>query len=380
MKRYGWIVAVCALGAAGFLPVFAPGPTAYQRELAQIGRDLDAQRDPLRRTGLLYRRASLTADFADFRTAERAIDAAFVTAGPTPDLLLLRANFNFKLHRLDAAERDLRLLDERMPGVTSLRADLAFQRGRYDEARAIYSAEVARADKWDDLARLAYLQSRTGDVPSAETTYARAQQEISAKELRSFAWVELQRGILDLERKRYEPALTHYRRADRAYSGYWLIEEHIAEVLDLMGRTKEARAMYEKIIESTHNPEYVNALARITGRDDLYAEADRLNTARFALYPEAAIGHLIRDSLARPHARPDLVSLARRNYDLRPNAESKLLLARAYLKANEHATALRLIREIETTTPWRTTELADTRAACHPERSEGPRNAMSTAF
>lgn len=374
MNRSKWILIAAAVIAAGFLPILPAektGPTDYQRELNQIESDLAAlpskvaePERTLRRTGLVYRRASLTADFAGFRAAERAIETAFATVGPTPDLLLLRANFNFKLHRISAAEDDLQLLDEQMPGVTSLRADIAFQRGQYDGARKGYSRAIDRQGKWDDIARMAYLQSRTGDYAAAEKSYAVAQEQISAKEMRSYAWVELQRGILDLERKHPQQALAHYRRAERAYSGYWLIDEHIAEALDLTGHTKEAVALYQKIIRDTHNPEYVNALARIVERTNraaaaaMYAEADRLNAARFALYPEAAIGHVIRDALNREHPRADLLQLAMHNYELRPNGESRLLLARAYLRANDRATAKRLLDQIAAT-PWRTHELED---------------------
>lgn len=371
--------ALAALLTIGALPVFKPQvrPSDYDRELAKIEKDLaspppaaTAAADPaLWRAGLLYRRASLTSDFAHFRAAEEAIDQAFAKVGPTEDLILLRAQFNFKLHRLESTKSDVLALAEIGPssGLHALAADLAFQEGRYEEARRGYEKALeTNPASWDNLARLAYFQSRTGDYAGAERTYAKAQEEISAKEMRSYAWVELQKGLLDFERKRYEPALAHYRKADRAFSGYWLIEEHIAEVLDLLGRTGESVALYEKIIGTTHNPEYMNALGRIEERTDpaaakkLYAEADRENAKRFALYPEAAIGHLIRDSLLRPDLRPDLLALAQRNYDLRPNSESKLLLARAYLKNERKAEAKRLLDEIAAT-PWTSPELVDVR-------------------
>lgn len=373
------LLALVALTAIGFMPIFRPAPTPsdYDRELAKIESDLAAPPKAgsqpadraLRRTGLLYRRASLTGDFAQFQAAEKAIDEAFTIAGPTEDLVLLRAQLNFKLHRLKSTEADVRALAQLggSSGLQALAADLALQEGRYDEAQRGYtSALQIHPASWDNLARLAYLQSKTGDYAGAERSYARAQEEISAKEMRSYAWVELQKGILDLERKRYGPALAHYRKADHAYSGYWLIEEHIAEVLSLTGQTNDAIALYEKIIRTTHNPEYLNALGRIRERSDpaaarqLYAEADRRNEERFALYPEAAIGHLIRDTLLRRAPRPDLLELAQRNYDLRPNGESKLLLARAYLKSERRAEAKKLLDEIAST-PWTTPELVDVR-------------------
>jgi tetratricopeptide (TPR) repeat protein len=363
VKKIVLIVAV--LLVVGLLPIFPKksGPTDYELELKKIDAKLAKEKTTLRRTGLLYQRAALTSDFNDFRAAERSIEQAFAEVGPSEDLLMLRANFNFKLHRLDATESDLRILDEGTPGVAALRADLAFQRGQYDDARRGYAHEVELSGKWDDYARLAYLQSRTGDFAAADRSYAQAAEQISVKEMRSYAWVELQRGLLQFEQRHYDAALAHYRRADKAYSGYWLIEEHIAEVLDKLGKTKESIALYEQIIARTHNPEYVNALARITGRNELYAEADRLNAARFALYPEAAIGHMIRDALVRPAARPDLVQLAARNVALRPNAESKLLLARAFLKMNDRAAAAKLVDDIVKTTPWRTVELDEVRRA-----------------
>ena len=353
------LLAVAAVVIAGFLPIFPAakkhGPTDYDVELRSIDAKIPAK--PL----YAYQRASLTGDFDDFRAAERAIDDAVAKQGPTADLLLLRAQFNFKLHRLDAAERDLNVLEAEIPGVAALRADLAFQRGQYGEARRGYEREISIAGKWDDYARLAYLQSRSGDVAGADRSYAQAEEQISVKEMRSYAWVELQRGLLQFEQGHYDAALAHYRRAEKAYSGYWLIEEHIAEVLDKLGKTKESIVLYEAIVARTHNPEYVGALARIAGRAELFAVADRLNAARFALYPEAAIGHMIRDALARPLPRQDLVQLAQRNVALRPNAESKLLLARSYLKVGDRAAAARLVDEIVKTTPWRTAELAEVR-------------------
>ena len=181
--------------------------------------------------------------------------------------------------------------------------------------------------------------------------------------MRSYAWLELQKGLMDFDDGRYERALAHYRLADRAYSGYWQIEEHVAEVLDRLGGTDEAIALYRGIIQRTRNPEFVNALAAILDRRDhaaaeaLYAEAEGLFEEQYRLYPEAAIGHFLKYLIGRREADPRLLEMAERNVQLRPNAESKLLLARAYVKLSQPAKARALVGEILETS-WRTPELA----------------------
>lgn len=341
------------------------GMTDYDADLLRMQKEIDAAQiagDPARVAVFRYRRASLTADFAELRSAEQAIDDALAVDGSS-ELLLLRANFNFKMHRLQRAKEDLARIPEDT-ATRTLAAQIAMQEGDYAGARAAYASIAGRNRTWDSLASLAYYDSVTGDPEAADRLYVEAEEEITAKQMRSYAWVEVQRGIIDLERRRYAAALAHYQRAEHAYSGYWMVEEHSAEVLDKLGRTAEAIALYRRIIEGTHNAEYIGALAVIAGRTDaaaaaaLNAEADALYDAQYRLYPEAAGGHLIRHLLARDDAPlPRLVALARQNVDMRPNGEARLLLAKAYWKANRPADAKREVAEVMRT-PFRTPELA----------------------
>ena len=330
--------------------------TDYERELAGISRDLSGA-SGARAALLLYQRASLTADFHDFQSAEAALGAL----EPSPELVLLKATFDFKLHRLARAREGLAQLAD-SPPVRILLTDLALQEGRYDEARRGYESVLRMRRTWDNLARLAYLESRTGGVVRADKLYAEAQEEITVKEMRFYAWVELQRGLLDLDRGRVREALAHYQHADRAYSGYWLIEEHVAEALDRLGRTDEAVDLYRKIIERTRNPEFVSALAAIVRRTDpaagaaLDREAERLFEEQSRLYPEASLGHFLEHLIERQEPSPDLLALAEKNYQLRPNGDSKLLLAKAHLKLGQADQAKLLVSEI-LGTPWRTPEV-----------------------
>lgn len=354
--------------ALALAPGAAAAATDYEAELAGIERKLaalEAGEDPVkagRRAFQLYQRASLTASFADFRAAETALDQAIALA-PHPDLVLLKAQLDFKLHRL-ARAKALAASPEMadVPEARMLRADLAFQEGRYAEARKGYEAALRHERTWDTLARLAWLESRSGNPAGAEKLYIEAQDGLTAKEMRSYAWLELQRGVLDLEAGRHAEALAHYEQAGRAWSGYWLIDEHVAEVLGLLGRTDEAIALYRQIVDRTHNPEFLSALATLLERRDpaqaeaFYREAERRFEEQSRLYPEAALGHFLEHKIERKEPAPDLLAMARRNVELRPNGDAKLLLAKALLKLGDPAAARKVIGEIRRTS-WRTPEL-----------------------
>ena len=99
-------------------------------------------------------------------------------------------------------------LAESFPGRV-LAADIAFQEGHYKEARLAYEALIEEDRTWDNLARLAFWHSKFGEEAEAERLYLDAEDEITAKEMRGFAWLELQRGLLDLRRGRYAEAAAH---------------------------------------------------------------------------------------------------------------------------------------------------------------------------
>ncbi len=345
-------------------------PSAYQEDLARLDRDIAAA-EPGRLVYARYARATLTGDFGDFARADEEVQRAFAestgaatwhdpTGAPPEELLLFRATLDFHLHRLAAAERALGALD-RLAGLSyarQLTADIALQEGRYEEASRAYQALLAEERSWDHLTRVAYFEWKTGHPKRADALYAEAQEDLTVKQMRSFAWVEVQRGLIDFDRGRYRDALAHYRRAERAYSGYWVIEEHIAQVLARLGRSEEAIALYRRVADETGNPEYVAALANLVAAGDpaeaeaLYGRADALFAERYALFPEAALGHYLQVLLSRRPIGPDLLPLAERNVALRPNADSKLLLAQVCATLGDTARARELVEEIEAT-PWR---------------------------
>src|SRR5262245_40828307 len=90
----------------------------YQAELAMIEKDLvelrqKALADPesahtvTKYAYRFYQHASLTGNLEAMDEVERVIDGALQTLGPAQDLCLLKANLDFKLHRLAETKCDL---------------------------------------------------------------------------------------------------------------------------------------------------------------------------------------------------------------------------------------------------------------------------------
>lgn len=353
------ILALCVL----LLPVACSKSekrSAYQAELDEIGKDISmAEREPddsakgSKKPGkiayLLYRRASLTGDQNDFRTAAEAIDRALQAPGPLEELYLLKAKLDFRWHRIPQTREALAKAPNAAKTLVyeALQADLAFQEGRYDDARNGYEALVQRHGTWDSFARLAYHTFVMGDVARADELYRRAQDQITAREMGSYAWVELQRGFLDFSRGRFEAALDHYRRAEAAYPGWWTVQQYVAEVLGAQGRFKEAEAIYRKLIAHSPSAEFHDALG------DLYLFMQDPERAR-PWHDKALAGYLESVQQGNLHyfhhlagfyadVRPDgpeAVRWARQDAELRDNFLTQDALAWALFQDNQFAPAL----------------------------------------
>jgi tetratricopeptide (TPR) repeat protein len=303
---------------------------------------------------LLYQRASLAGDLAAFGKVEAALKRAIDEIGPAQDLYLLKANLDFKFHRLADVKMDLatgRELNETTQGKV-LRADLDFQEGRYDDARRGYEETIQDDLSWDNLARLAYLKWKFGDTSGADQLYADAEDELTAKEMRHYAWIELQRGVLDLRQGRYADAQAHYDRAGRAYSGYWLVDDHKAELSGAQGKFEEAAVLYERVIARAPKPELQQALGELyemMGQKD-HAEVWYEKSLN-AYLDSAAQGdvhfyHHLVDFYAdvRRDGR-EALKWARQDLELRRNFSTLAALAWALYRAGEFGEASKTMAE-----------------------------------
>ena len=296
-----------------------------------------------------YGLASLGGRLSDFSVAERVASETIGRFGPREDLCLLKANLDFRFHRLGAVRADLEAMKQR-PQARSVLADLDFQEGRYEQARREYEALITLDPVWDDMARLGHWYFKMGDLRAADEWLERAGEELTAKQMRSFAWVELQRGVLDLSCGDFNAARGHYDRAARAYSGYWLVDEHVAELLAAEQRFDEAEALYLSLIKRGEpRPELLQTVGELYLMMDS-PDADRFLDRALAAYLEPTsrgevhYWHHLSDFYS--DVRPDgaaAVKWARKDLELRFNFNTQAAMGLALSVSGSHDEAVRWV-------------------------------------
>jgi tetratricopeptide (TPR) repeat protein len=311
---------------------------------------------------LWSQRARLTGDDADWGHAEDHYAVAFAIAPEGSGPLLGRASLNYALHRLDRVDADLAVVERvgnpdhgARAEILQMRGDVALQRGQLDAAAAAYADAYALHPTLGARFGQAQIQLQRGDYDGALAGIEACDGLVKGNQPSLRMWLELQRGLVELARQRYDAALDHYRAADSHVSGHWLVREHIAEATALLGHTDEALAMYREIVLDTNHPEFVDAVAGL-----LAEQGDTANAARWevwadagfkrllAQYPEAAAGHALDHFLH--HGDPAAaVALAEKNAALRPNGEALTLLAEAYRRAGREQDARGAERRAEAT-------------------------------
>ncbi|HHO50142.1 MAG TPA: hypothetical protein ENK18_04530 [Deltaproteobacteria bacterium] len=294
-------------------------------------------------------RGRMTGSYGDLARAEDAYSVSFALAPEGAGPLLGRARLHLSLHRLDAAEADLDVVDghlmlddSKQAEILRLRGDLALQRGEIDDATALYQRSMALQPTLSARYGLTQLQLWRGehDATLAGLDEVEAMVVGDAPSVRM--WLELQRGIVELSRERYDEALAHYLDAEARLPGHWLVAEHIAEVTALLGRRDEALERYHAVVVATGHPEFMDAIAGLhLGAGDAktaepwLARAEAAYARQLALFPEAAAGHALDHLLEHGSDPAQAVTLALANVATRPNAEAWTKLATAHRQASE---------------------------------------------
>jgi tetratricopeptide (TPR) repeat protein len=319
--------------------------TDHARDLDRLAAEIAAGEAPpgpqhaeeaTRLASCRVNRASLSGSVADLRAAAAAVDAELDRFGPWPDLCYLRASVHLRRHELPEASaalaRGAGLADS--PDGRAVQADVDLQMGRYRAARSAYERLAAETPSWDNLARLAHFEGVFGDVDRADALYDRAVDEITAKELVSYAWVETERGRLQLRYGRLAGAEHHCERAAAAYSGHWIVDRRMAEVRAAQGRVDEAIALTEACAERTGRPELAQAAGDLRARAGAASEARAWHERALDGYLESVdLGevqylHHLAEHLAGVEGEGTTAVLwAERDHALRPHFATEAALA-----------------------------------------------------
>ncbi|NOY91437.1 MAG: hypothetical protein GXP55_09525 [Deltaproteobacteria bacterium] len=327
-------------------------------------------------------RARLTGHYADYLSAERALDQAFERSGPAGGPHLARARLHFTLHRLDDARRELELatpgldINFHVAKLDALRGEIALASGEYADARqALLRSEAVHATS-ESAFRLGLLAEQTGAMGEADRLYAQAFERTPASARQPRAAILRRRGLLSLKRGRYDDAETLYRQSDELFSGDFRTLSRRAELLALRGHVQEALGILRRLAEETDEPELMDAVADIyrargnrRAAEPWFVRASARYEERMALLPEATLGHALRHTLAGEDAG-EALELARRNVALRPGGEERILLAQALAKVGQLEQARSVLVEVAAS-PFQSAELFATQAVVLRALGEG---------
>ena len=358
-----WVLVALILGcgtpeSVTSVPERAELATDWSREIALLDSDIGAAEERLiNRPGqwlieaqlasLFSERARLTGDYEDYARAEEAVERAFDIAPEGSGPFLIRASLNFTLHRIDAVEADLvnaenagRQTAKTGAAISLLRGRVAMERGQYDAALVQYQRSLELQDTLQVHAALAHHAWQTGDPQTGEAELSLAEGRYHGRRAEPRAWFHLQRAIADLDAGRTAEARIHLDHADTELPGYWLIEEHIAEIMAIHGELEGALALYASVVDRTNSPELMGAMAGVLSALDRdvesalwVARADAVFAERLKRFPEAVTGHALEHALDFGDPA-SAVALAEANVALRPNGAALEQLARAYTKAS----------------------------------------------
>ena len=330
--------------------------SAYEKMLARIDTQLNAKKSfvatrpdsVLHLTSVAevyFERARLSGEFNDYADALDTLEQVFEMPDRGNGPVLLRARLNYSLHRLPSIESDLQTAESALlvnkPTVAmieGIRADVKLQQGRYADARRAFTELDNSNPDSTSAIRIAQANVYIGDYEEAEHWFGLAQAQAPHRSAHLRSWLALQQGILDFEQGRLDEALVHYQHALNLFPGYWLVEEHIAEIDALQGRTEKAERSYRDLISRTGSPQFMIALADILLQRDepkkveafeLLEKANQVFQAMATEIPEAIAGHSLEYFLHQGSPKQAL-QLAMDNYQLRPGGPHAVMLAQAH--------------------------------------------------
>jgi|GEM_PF-501871 len=338
----------------------------YDRDLADVNRRLSEP--PVERTGaspqavhaaMLAEKALLTEAPTDLTRARDAVGAVIEEDEPRAAFVALRAKLLLQLHEVRRATGDINWLERNAPlypDLPGLQTDLLIEAGKFGAARALCDSSLRHRRTWPMLARLAQVDTLLAQDSEADALYLEAEDTLTVKEMRAFAWLEMQRGRIAASRGKWDTANTHYTRAEQAYSGLWTVASCRAEAAGAQGKYAEAIALYQTLAERTGRPELFQALGDLYRFSGNPAQAKACHDLALAGYlasterGEVLYYHHLAEFYADVRGDGETaLKWARRDCELRPGARRRQMLAWALYRKGAMKEALDEINPVVAT-------------------------------
>lgn len=304
------------------------------------------------RAGVLFQRYQALGALADLDQAyawARELDVARAT---DPDALLLAASIHSYMHDFGAALALLDQLDDVNFGAI-LRVEIANARGLAPLApRTLPNAPLTSGKEYAELIKLAHDCVDRGELGCASDYFHQAQFVYTDVAPMPLAWLHTQQGITLLRFDQPELAIRFFRAALTRVPNYSLALEHLAQCLVRVGQFDEARAIYQKVIEQTQNPEDMAGLAVLENKLGNTAVAQKWliraksrYAERIKLFPATYAQHAVKFYLLIAESA-EAERLAQLNFDLRKDAMAYITLAEVRFAAGNKAAACALLAEV----------------------------------
>lgn len=332
------------------------GPASYSAAMARLDSDLSLGNERVSKgpdewlryeslARMYLHRSHLSFTYDELSLAGEALERAKLLAPTDSGPSLTDAAFAQMSHQLGRAESSLSALDGAVvrsdPAIlaesASLKGDVAFYRGDMVRAEALYNQASEYGSNAGVSYRYAILARSQGRYDTAIKYFSHAIPDPAMTTPLTSASTAMQIGAVELARGDYRNARAWFETANRQFSGFWLIEAHLAQAKALEGDLAGAIKDMEAVARRAPAGEVLDALAMLL-RTDGQARASRfwadraseIWDERLDQLPEAAFGHAVEHELVFGSPGKAL-DLAKRNFEARPYGSSRILLASAYL-------------------------------------------------
>lgn len=257
----------------------------------RVARDPIGAADRARLAALYLQRARETADYTDYRRAERlARRSLALRVGHNENTYALLANALLAQHRFTEAYAAARALDRWTPGVAShqaLVAEIALELGRYDEARALFDSLWPARHELAVATRLARWAELRGHVERAQRLLAGALADAETRRdlpPEQLAWFHLRVGDLALRTGRLDEAEFAFRRGLAVFPGDYRLLAGLARLEAARGNWRRAIDDGDSAVAIVPDPATFGLIS------DAYARlGDRRAAAEYAHAMEIAV-------------------------------------------------------------------------------------------